>query len=269
MRNAGMTSAFVLAVLATDAAAQSSRATAVPDFSGLWERAWKQAQLFEPPENGPGPVTGDPKFPHIRGANSPWIADPTSPILQPATRDRLRVLNEQQFAGHALLDNDSVCLPVGVLAALNLFDPMQMLQTPGEVIFLYARDQQVRHVYLDRPHATSAKPSWFGDSVGHYEGDTLVVDTIGMNDRTQVDRYGTPHSTRLHTVERYRLSPQTGQLQTVVTVDDPETFTTPWTAMVAYKRQGAGKFEEIVCAENNRPTADEALKIPTAAKPDF
>jgi hypothetical protein len=242
---------------------------AVPDFSGVWFRAWRQAQLFDPPDSGPGPVTGDPAWPHVRGVNAPWIADLSSPILQPQTRARLQELGEQQKAGHALLDNDSLCLPLGVLASLNLFDAVQILQTPTQVTFLYARDHQVRFVYLNRPHSKAVRPSWYGESVGHYEGDILVVDTIGMNEKTLVDRYGTPHSDRLHTVERYRFSASDAVLQATVTVEDPIAFRMPWTAKVDYRHDLTSTFEEIVCAENNRSTADQGIRLPTATKADF
>src|ERR1051325_2636677 len=93
-------------------AANSSRASAglpVPALAGEWSRAWKVQQLFEPPASGPGPVTGDPAWPHVRGQNSPWIADLGNPILGDETRARLSQLADQQRAGHALLDNDSLC----------------------------------------------------------------------------------------------------------------------------------------------------------------
>lgn len=247
-------------------AAQGS--TEVPDFSGVWVRAWREAQLFDPPDSGPGPVTGDPAWPHIRGGASPWIADLRSPILRPEARAHLSALADQQKAGHAIFDNDTLCLPLGVLATLNLFDAIQILQTPSQVIFIYARDHQVRYVHLNRPHAKVVTPSWYGESVGHYEGKTLVVDTIGMNDKTLVDRYGTTHSTSLHTVERYRFSDD-GVFQVTVTVEDPATFTTPWTAKGSYRHDPKTVFEEIVCAENNRGTSDGGIQPPTALKADF
>ena len=247
---------------------RASTPIAVPDLSGVWFRAWRVPQLFEPPDGGPGPVTGDPASPHIRGQNSPWIADLSSPILRPETRGRLTQLAEQQRAGHALLDNDTLCLPVGVLGSLNMFDAMQVLQTPDKVILLYARDHQMRVIYLDQPHSKDLAPTWYGESVGHYEGDTLVVDTIGMNSRTLVDRYGTPHSDQLHTIERYRRSAD-GTLDVSVIVEDPVTFTTAWSAKAAYKRDASTGFEEIVCAENNPAISDGTIRVPAATHPDF
>jgi hypothetical protein len=268
-----------VAVLAHDGAAQTPTSDplnapqqpseAVSHLSGIWFRAWHMQQLFDPPDRGPGPVTGDPAWPHVRGTNAPWIADLDNPILQPATRDRLKQLADEQKAGRAMMDNDSLCLPFGVLASLNMFDALQILQTRDQVIFLYARDHQVRFVYLDQPHAKNIAPSWYGESIGHYEGDTLVVDTVGQNDRTLVDRYGTPHSVQLHTVERYRYAEDDGMLHVSVTVEDPIAFITPWSAQVAYKREPGSTFEEIVCAENNRAMLGQGIRVPTATSPDF
>src|SRR6202030_2200190 len=95
---------------------------------------------------------------------------------------------------------------------------------------IWQMDHQVRHVYLNVPHSANPKPSWYGESVGHYEGDTLVVDTISMNDKTFVDNYGTPHTTQLHVAERFRMIDGGKTLEVNIKVDDPGAFTMPWTA---------------------------------------
>ena len=225
-------------------------------------------QLFEPPNSGFGPVVGDPAWPHIRGQNSPWIAELSNPILQPRARSRLKDIADRQKAGLAMLDNDSLCLPVGVLGSLNMFDAMEVLQTPDAVILLYERDHQIRHIYLNVAHSDALGPTWYGDSIGHYEGDTLVVDTIGMNTKTLVDRYGTPHSDNLHTVERYHIQPD-GTLEVSVLVEDPIAFTAPWSAKAAFEHNATYDFGENVCAENNLSISDDAIRAPSAASPDF
>ena len=101
---------------------------------------------------------------------------------------------------------------------------------------IYSGDQQVRRIYLDVPHSANPKPSWYGESVGHYEGDTLVVDTIGLNDKTFVDNYRTPHTEKLHVVERWRLIDGGKTLEVNVTVEDPDTFNEPWSAIQRYRR---------------------------------
>ena len=243
----------------------------LPDFSGIWIHGWgrEQQQLLEPPQSGPGPVKWAPGFERTK-PSLPWVADIDSPILQPKARLRLKETADQERNGKPFLKNDGLCLPVGVAAALTLFDPIQVLQTPTQVMFIYARDQQTRFVNLNKAHSKNLKPSWYGESIGHYEGDTLVVDTIGMNDKTIMDRFGTPHSEELHVIERYRLSDDRTKLEVKVTFEDPIAFTTAWSAGMTYERSPQRSLEEIVCAENNRPTGDEwHVPIPTAQKADF
>jgi len=127
-------------------------------------------------------------------------------------------------------------------------------------------DHQVRHVYMNVPHSAAPKPSWYGESVGHYEGDTLVIDTIGMNAKTVVDIYRTPHTEKLHVVERWRRIDNGQGMEVVFTVDDPDTFVKPWTAKRRYRRIDQD-FIEKICAENNTNIFD--YHMPTAAKPDF
>ena len=129
-----------------------------------------------------------------------------------------------------------------------------------------AADSQVRHVYLDVPHSPNPKPSWYGESVGHYEGDTLVIDTIGLNSKTFVDYYRTPHTEKLHVVERWRMANDRQAMEVTFTVDDPDTFNEPWSATRRYRRVER-RFIEDICAENNQHLFD--YNIPIASKLDF
>ena len=131
---------------------------------------------------------------------------------------------------------------------------------------IYSNDQQVRHVYLDVPHSVNPKPSWYGESVGHYEGDTLVVDTIGLNDKTFVNSFRTPHTDKLHVVERFKLVSGGKAMQVDITFDDPDAFNAPWSVMQIYDRVLSPMDEEI-CAENNEHLFE--YHIPVANKPDF
>jgi hypothetical protein len=144
--------------------------------------------------------------------------------------------------------------------------PVYFLQTPKEVVIIYSGDAQVRRVYLNVPHSESPASSWYGESVGHYEGDTLVVDTIGQNDKTVVDNYRTPHSAKIHVVERWKMIDDGQKLQVTYTVDDPDAFNAPWSAIRQYRRVQQPISEEV-CAENNRHLFD--YHIPVADKPDF
>jgi hypothetical protein len=275
---------FALAVAATlalgPARAARSAETITPDFSGIWTRAWKQAGTFDPPPSGQGPIMVDPAHPRTSRtadngtinyaiAGDPWIPDLSNPILKPATREALGKIATAEIKDNPHLELQTMCLPGGVPEILNLRDFMQMVQTPGEVLILYSRDHWVRHVYMNQPHSKNPGHTWFGESVGRYEGDTLVVDTVGLNDKTHADRFGTPHSDQIHVVERYSLSPDKKRLNVLFTVDDPLAFTMPWSARADYRLDN-WFFEENVCAENNRPTGEAyRIPIPIAEKPDF
>jgi hypothetical protein len=178
---------------------------------------------------------------------------------------------------------------------------MQMLQQKDEITILYTNDHEVRRVRMNQPHPAQVTPSWYGDSVGHYEGGTLVIDTVGVKigPFAMVDMYGTPHSPALHVVERYRLldyeaakeAEQRGQkeltrfgrdpglvpnpnykgkgLQLEFSVEDDGIFTRPWSAAVSYRRP-SGEWPEVACAENAYGyLPGRHVAAPTADKPDF
>ena len=259
-----------------------------PDLSGVWQRDFAYQNIFEPAPTGPLPVTQDPRYPKtwatfdpardLTGSNlenvirftSSWIPDPTSPILQPWTSEALREIAEQELAGIPHPEMQTLCKPSGVPHIVNILNRTMILQTPTEVVFLYERDHQIRHVYLNVPHSDDPGHTWYGESVGHYEGDTLVVDTIGQNDLTHVDRFATPHSDRIRVVERYRLSEDGQVMQALVTVEDPIAFTVPWSGQARYERRD-GNWSEIVCAENNEREFWPGHQLPVAIDdtPDF
>ena len=125
----------------------------------------------------------------------------------------------------------------------------------------------MRRVYLNVPHSAHVAPSWYGESVGHYEGgDTLVVDTIGISTKAFVDNYRTPHSDRLHVVERFKLTDGEKMLEVLITVDDPGAFTTPWSAIQRYRPVRIA-YDEEVCIEGNLNLFD--YHVPIAGKSDF
>src|SRR5205085_2387375 len=138
-----------------------------------------------------------------------------------------------------------------------------------EITVVNELNTQVRHVYMDVPHTTNPGHSWYGESVGHYEGDELVIDTIGLNDRTTVDNYRTPHTDQIHVVERFKLIEGGKTLQATITVDDPGTFNMPWTAVQRWT-QTDRQLEEDLCSENNEAFfAYDVVPIPQANKPDY
>ena len=141
--------------------------------------------------------------------------------------------------------------------------PHFIVQTPTQVIMLEEQGQQVRRIRLNVPHSENPKPSWYGESVGRYEGDTLVIDTIGLNAKTVVDIYRTPHTEQLHVVERWRKIDGGKTMVVVFTVEDPGAFYKPWTAKRRYRLAGQEPLEKI-CAENNTNLFD--YRMPEASK---
>jgi hypothetical protein len=235
---------------------------------------------FLPPPSGPGPVMSDKDHPYIdntfalRTGKQPTfhVADLSNPILQPWTREELRKVNQRVLAGEAVFTPKERCWPIGVPGwLLYPVTPVYFLQTPKEVVLIWQEDQMIRHVYLTGKHSANVKPSWFGESIGHYEnGDTLIIDTVGLNTKTFVDQFRTPHSEKLHVVERFRLIEGGNAIEANAYVEDPGAFTTPWNAMQRYRRVSQGPMLENVCAENNSFYFGLAVEpIPQADKPDF
>src|SRR3978361_573652 len=174
----------------------AAQKTNIPDFAPDSSTGWiTMGQEFVAPPSGPGPVVADPAHAPKPGQPAFRVADLANPILQPWAREELRKANERALSGKAAYTPKERCWPIGVPGFLlyPVF-PVYFLQTPQEVVMIWAEDHQVRHIYLNRPHSANLKPSWFGESVGRYDGDTLVVDTSGMHAKTFVDNYRTPHT---------------------------------------------------------------------------
>jgi hypothetical protein len=240
----------------------------IPDLSGFWQHT--PIAEYEAVPNHPGPVF-DRKHP-LSPTNFQVALEGNhdNPILQPWAAAEVKRRADAANAGKPLPTPQEVCQHSGVPNVITLPAPVLFIQQPHQVLILYQRDHQVRRIHMDVPHSPNHKLSWYGESVGRYEGDTLVVDTIRMNDKTPVDIFGTPHTTALHVVERYRLIDGGKQLEVVFTVDDAGAFTTQWTARMVYGRSNARELTEEVCAENNLDVVTkEIYPIPTATTPDF
>jgi hypothetical protein len=253
-------------------------ADTAPNFAPDSRTGWlAQDDEFIAPAAGPGPIRSDPAHPYISFYKMPRnphpafrVADLTNPILQPWTREALRKANERAQSGKVASIPKERCWPVGVPAFLLLpATPIYFIQTPKQVAMIWMQDHQVRRVYLDQPHAAKVTPTWYGESVGRYEGDALVVDTVGISARTFVDNYLTPHTDQLHVVERFHIAPDGKTLEVNVHVEDPGAFTTPWDAIQRHRRVEA-PIAEIACAENNGDVFHQDLDpMPQADKPDF
>lgn len=265
----GLTAALLLCC-AAEAAAQEPPTSAVPDFSGTWQRFDPPMMMFMPPPAGRGPVRVHPA--HEKKVNDLgiYIGDPGDPLLKPWVAQALKDKAYRQIVEQEeVLPAHSLCWPSGVPGNLRLREPVQFLQTPGQITLLYQRDHQVRRIYMNVPHSANPPKSWYGESVGHYEGDILVVDTIGLNDRTSVDWWLTPHSDEIHVIERYKMTEGGRMLEVSFTVEDPKAFTESWSAVVHYRR-GTAPIEEIICAENNKnASTNEDYPVPMSAKADF
>jgi hypothetical protein len=262
-----------MAPRAASAQAVSTR-DATPDLSGLWNRVghlWLDPILDD---DGGKPV--DRLKVDRPGADDIWAGDFNNPILQPWAREIVKRNAESEIRREHVYTADDSCWPSGVPQVVNLLEEIQFLQARDRVIIIYQRDHQVRWIWLDRAHSADPAPSWYGESVGHYEGDTLVVDTVGLKEHKMsvVDPFGTPHTDRLHVVERYQLfsTPFGKGLEITVEVEDPGAFTAPWKGTAEYRQnREVTQLREVVCAENNRDFADGSNfgTIPQEATPPF
>ena len=264
----GVLTALVCALPSAQATAQQS--TSQPDFSSNQVGWVAMGDLIGVP-GAPPLISNDPAHPYVpnnTGRQPTYrIADLSNPNLKPWVKERMKKDNEEVLAGKIGFTARSSCMPAGVPGFLTYpVRPVYIVQTPKQALIIYSGDQQVRRVYMDAPHSENPKPSWYGESVGHYEGDTLVVDTIGMNDKTFVDNYRTPHTEKLHVTERWKLIDGGKKLEVNVRVEDPDAFNEPWSAILRYDRVQQPMMEEI-CAENNQHLFD--YHIPVANKPDF
>jgi hypothetical protein len=176
------------------------------------------------------------------------------PPMTPWGRARFEAARPSQGSHGVKLDetNDRVykCAPPGVPYIYIQIFPMQIVQTPTEVIELFEYDHTVRYIYTDgRKHPENLKPSYNGHSIGHWEGDALVVDTIGLNGKNWLDRLGHPESSEMHIVERiHRADAKT--LQIDLTFDDPKSYTKPWTAQIGWTLHPEWDVMEHVCEDN-------------------
>jgi hypothetical protein len=262
-----------------------SEVQTVPNFATDGNAGWIASGMgfgtdFVQPPTGPGPVTNDPAYPYVTNVQAAAtgkqptfrVADLTNPILQPWVVAQMKKANADVLAGKVAFTADSRCYPSGVPSFL-LFpaNPVRFIQTAKELLMIWQQNAEIRRVYLNVPHSAHPRLSWYGESVGHYEnGDTLVVDTIGQNDRTYVDNYRTPHTAKLHVVERFRLINGGRTIEVNVHVDDPGAFTTPWNAIQRYRRTDGGPMEEMVCAENNSDYFGyEVVPLPQSKRSDF
>jgi hypothetical protein len=271
----GGLSTALLCVATALAPAQDAGKAKPPDFSA-GNAGWATIGTdWIAMPGSPPPVGSDPARPYVpnnTGRQPTFrIADLNNPNLTQFAKDALKKANDEVIAGKAMYSRESRCWATGVPTyLLNPGGPTFFVQAPEKVTMIWQMDHQVRHIYLNVPHSANPKPSWYGESVGHYEGDTLVVDTVGQNTQTFVDNYRTPHSEKLHVVERFRLIEDGKGLEAEVTMEDPATFIRPVHVVHRWRRV-QGPMIESTCAEGemSNPFKQDTEPVPTAAKPDF
>jgi hypothetical protein len=278
---------------------------AIPDFytdGYAWQS--RTVNTMPPLPGSPGargPVGAHPDHPNFENSSgrppTPRIANDGSPLLQPWAAAVVKKGNEAFFNGGVRFSAGERCWPFGVPGNLNIRGGgVTFLQTQDEVIMLYERGQIARHIRLNARHSDNPRPGWYGESVGHYEGDTLVIDTIGLNALSFIDTFGIPHTRQLRVIERYRLvdgspslitgnsDPESGDprperdpyfinpanrvLLVIATIEDPGAFTTAYSVQQLY--WPSDRFVEDICAEGNEDRFNQGLvPIPTAHVPDF
>jgi len=207
-------------------AAAPKRADGSPDFSGIWQAI-----------NG--------KYLNNLAADIKPGDLPIQPWAQELT-------NERKTGAHAAEEPQASCLPPG-LPRINATPlPLKIYQMPGVVVILYEAYGIYRQVFLDgRVPVKDANPAWLGYSTGRYEGDALVVDTVGLNGKTWLDQTGHPATESLHVTERFRRR-EFGRLEIETTIDDPKAYTKPWTAVEPLELLPGTELIEFVCNENER-----------------
>ena len=261
----------------------------IPNFTPARDTSW-QVNFWDyilppPPGAAHGPILTDPAYPYnsqiqngglFRGGDfQVAIVNAKDPVLKPWAAKQMEERNQDLLAGKHTegFVAQSRCWPGGVPGQDLFLEPVYFLQKPNEVIIMWQRNNFVRHVKLTDKHSANVKPSWFGESIGHYEnGDTLVVDTIGIASGKyhQVDNFGTPHTDKLHTVERFTIAKDGKKLNATITVEDPDTFNAPLTLRQEWRRTNL-EYEESICAEDGgrNPLGYKLEPIPSAAKADF
>jgi hypothetical protein len=261
--------------VSTRASAEQIPQLSAPGLGWISNGPW----LDPPPGTGHGPIKQDPAHPFHGNLDGPGqvtfaLGDTKDPILKPWAAAQMLASNEEVLSGKRGLPftAQSRCWPGGVPGQLLYpIEPMYFIQTPKQVWMIWQRDHMVRRIYLTDQHSEAVKPSWFGESIGHYEnGDTLVVDTVGLSTRNSyVDNFRTPHTEKEHVVERYKMSADGKMLEADVTVEDPDTFNAPLHMLKRWRRAG-NPMLETVCAENNSDRfSNNLFPIPQADRPDF
>ncbi|MDP8989849.1 MAG: hypothetical protein M3N41_07185 [Acidobacteriota bacterium] len=231
-----MQASFLKCIFVCAGAAALAVAQQKPDLSGVWTaknergaryRSWS-FMAEEPPM-------------------TPWALEKfklTKPSFGP------RSFKDSNDPVNPTTVNSTGCFPPGVPRIYLQPFPMEIVQQPNRVLMIYEFDHLIRQIWMDgRAHVKDLPGTWMGDSIGKWEGDTLVVDTTGFNDKTWLDRAGHPHSEDLHVVERLKRT-DAKTLQIDITMDDPMAYTKPWGGQLLYTQRPDWNISELICVDN-------------------
>jgi hypothetical protein len=227
---------LLVPVLAAHAAPAAGTSRSVPDLSGVWEVSFGS-------RSRPGP-----------GA-------PEQPSLTPEYAQKLAAFKAAQSKGEDVESPQANCVPPGMPGIMNQPYPMELLFTPGKITVVIEAYSQTRRIFMDgRKHPDDPDLTYNGHSIGHWEGDTLVVDSVGFTPDTALGpSQGYRHSDQMHIVERFRLTaPDT--MEVVTTIDDPKALTKPFSATKVLARHRDWDIAEYICEQNNRNLSDEKGK---------
>jgi hypothetical protein len=235
-------------------------------LASVWASSAALAQTAAPP---PGPLaqpTADPRdftgvwltpgyqsrFVPADGSPTPWL---------PWAKAEFDARQKAQADGRPMTDSTAQCMPSGMPRIMAAPYPIKILQTPKEVVILHEVQHLFRTIFLNEEHPAELDRTFMGHSVGHWEGDTLVVDTTANSTQTLLDEQGDPHSDQLHVVERIRKIDGGKRLENLITIDDPGAYSKPWTAVRYYNWRPDIRLIEYICEENNRNKTDAEGRV--------
>ena len=224
-----------------------------PDFSGLWQR----------------PYTPDMSINATDLDGKPYaLENPQAANTKQGGRGAPRKLpytpwGAEQWKSYSAENGDytGACLPFGLMRAMNSPDPIQIMQSKEYFALLYEQNTWFKVFPFNTQHDPKKTPTWFGDTIAHWEGDTLVTDTNNFNGRTRLDTNGHPHSDQLHVMERFQ-RPDLGHITYEVVVDDPKTYTEKWKNVRTFNLRPDWQIMEYSCEENNKSFWEGRIKIP-------
>ena len=219
---------------------------AISDAHSAFDGIWRNAGRGRRPPGAP-----------LEGCCSEEGWNDYAKYLQPWAMEVMAKRDAALKVGRPLATNTAECRPDGTPTVIEIPYPFQFLRTDKVTYILYEADYQSRRIRMNSTHPAKLQANWYGDSVGHWEGETLVVDTVGLSARGQLNWDGIPHTDALHVVERYTITaPGAMELQLVVT--DPGTLVAPWTVTKHFRKLTETRLLEYVCAQNNRD-----MQVPT------